>query len=175
MTDFSPAFISALRRLKQDHPVLFEVVSAQWCYESNYGNSLLARASNNFSGLKCRDLSPYLPRDIWERVGHHVHQDTKGDTDPYLKCYDPADFPEVYMAFLDREVYKRASYKGKFDPFLFEDLRHPTSFLAHIADCGFCAWIPKFNGTQQELYTEYVYRVLKVRHSKKYQELMRYV
>jgi hypothetical protein len=169
----NPDFKLALIKLKQDYPVLFPVISAQWCYESNYGSSRLARNAKNYAGLKFRqDISCHLSKDVWTRVGKYIHKDTKGDTDPYVMCHKASDFVEVYMAFLSRSPYCAASYQGIIDPHLFGDLRQPTTFLAHIADCGFCAWIPRFEGTQQEIYTEYVYRVLKVLHSKKYREVV---
>lgn len=170
------SFLIALRKLKEQHPALFPVIMAQWCYESNYGESPLAYNANNFSGLKYRDLSPYLPRDVWERVGQHPHTDRKGEHDPYIKCYLPSDFVDVYFAFLRREPYKRVYWSGDYPytvtPSALLAMKRPATFLAWIAECGFCAWIPRFTGTGSEMYTEYVFRVLKVQKSPKYKEIL---
>lgn len=150
-------FKIALRSLKRQYPTLLEIIGAQWALESNYGKSPLAREAANYSGLGYRDLSAHLPKDVWERVGKCEYTGQDGDTKDYLLLYKPADFPEVYMAFLSRPHYKIVETDPSvriYSPKFFDEL--PFHFMAHIASKGFCYWVKNVKRKDFETEEEYL-------------------
>ena len=168
-------FKIALKALKLLHPELLNIIGAQWCLESDFGRSDLAKKACNFSGLGYRDLAPFLHKNILERVGMYQYTGQDGDTKEYLKCYMPVDFAHVYLAFLRREVYNTPEIK------VGELLQSPLALLGWIADQGFCGWVPGVKRKdyqtdedyQQATHAEYVRSVLECSLSTNYQKLLR--
>jgi hypothetical protein len=158
MIEISPEFRTALEKLKKSYPELSYLTGSQWCLESNFGRSILAKENFNFAGLGYRDLSNYLPLDTLQRVHEVTYMGQDQDRKSYLKLDDPADFAQVFFAFLKRPIYKiqfggRGFSEQNLYPWKWVD--HPLLFLSHIATKGFCGWTPSVKRKDYETDEEY--------------------
>jgi len=180
-------FKQAIRGLKDNRPT-FEIVAAQWCVESDYGQSALSMFSHNFAGLKWRDdIVEHMPSGSKHLISKgDPHEDWDNKLDEYVYCADPYYFYLIYFAFLERSPYAKSTwidYKGdslhlQVTIKSFHD--QPLSFMAHIVECGFCASVSGFHrknyktdmGYKRAVQAEYMRRVLKAWSSKKFRGLI---
>ena len=163
---FSIFFVEALRELykithsgtRQEYKAVWRQIAAQWCLESNYGESTLAKHANNFSGLKWRhelDPSGLMKCD---------YKDWSSESDIYFKCNIPTEFPELYFRFINRSIYSNV------------DPEFPYRFIYDLAESGFVGSLPGFvpneKAIKHSIAEEYERRINDILMSPKFSDLM---
>jgi hypothetical protein len=162
---FSIFFVEALRELykithagtRQEYKAVWRQIAAQWCLESNYGESTLAKHANNFAGLKWRkELDP-------DGLMKCDYKDWSNELDSYFKCNIPSEFPELYFKFINRKIYEWVIIK-------------PNHFIFHLAESGFVGSLPGFipegKDHRHSISSEYLRRINDILMSPKFKDLM---
>lgn len=179
MPNYPKAFTEACKASKQMYPELGDLLLAWFWFESGGGKSKLSKKANNISGLKYRDLSPYIDREVWNRVEMLDYTDWENKSDPYLKLLDPWDFPIVFIGFLSRPVYlvHTTPIPTKAPDFYYEDC---MGLMNHCLLKGYCGAIsgvhrndyPDGFKYREAIRLEYISRVLKVYYSQKFRNFL---
>lgn len=162
---FSVFFVEALRELykithsgtRQEYKAVWRQIAAQWCLESNYGESTLAKHANNFAGLKWRqEIDP----DKKQRL---LYSDWQQKEEYYFRCENPAEFPELYFKFINRKIYEWV-------------IIEPGHFIFHLAEAGFVGSLPGFVPDEKDprhsISSEYLRRINDILMSPKFSDLM---
>ena len=163
---FSIFFVEALRELykithlgtRQEYKAVWRQIAAQWCLESGWGESVLAKRGNNFAGLKWRqEIDP----DKKQRL---LYSDWEQKEEFYFRCENPAEFPELYFRFINRKIY--ADVRPEF----------PNRFIYDLAEAGFVGSLPGFIPDEKDprhsISTEYLRRINNILMSAKFNDLM---
>jgi len=162
---FSIFFVEALRELykithagtRQEYKAVWRQIAAQWCLESNYGESTLAKHANNFAGLKWRHE---IDLDKKQRL---LYSDWEQKEEYYFRCEFPSEFPELYFRFINRRIYEAVKPK-------------PESFIYELAKAGFVGSLPGFVPDEKDLRhsmaSEYERRINDILMSPKFSDLM---
>lgn len=162
---FSIFFVEALRELykithagaRQEYKAVWRQIAAQWCLESNYGESTLAKRGNNFAGLKWRqEIDP----DKKQRL---LYSDWQQREEYYFRCEFPSEFPELYFRFINRKIYEWVKPE-------------PAHFIFQLAEAGFVGSLPGFIPDEKDqrhsISSEYLRRINDILMSPKFNDLM---